>query len=82
MIVPGCNGDADTVGDGFDDFCIRPQTNDTLVIAGDEGFPADAFPLQACQGDCDEDADCDEGRLLPGRCLRTSSPSNVEALRT
>ena len=55
--VPGCLGNADQVGDGFDDFCIKPQTDDTLVIAGDEGFPTSAFPLQRCQGDCDTDAD-------------------------
>lgn len=55
--VPGCLGDAATVGDGFDDFCIKPQTDDTLVIVGDEGIPASSFPLGKCQGDCDIDDD-------------------------
>ncbi|KAL3935709.1 MAG: hypothetical protein SGBAC_008824 [Bacillariaceae sp.] len=59
--VPGCLGDAATVGDGFDDFCIKPQTDDTLVIVGDEGIPASSFPLGKCQGDCDIDDDCAEG---------------------
>jgi hypothetical protein len=48
--VPGCSGDADLVGDGFDDFCIKPQTANTLVVVGDEDIPASAFPLGECQG--------------------------------
>ena len=55
--VPGCLGNADQVGDGFDDFCIKPQTEDTLIIVGDEGIPASAFPLGKCKGDCDIDDD-------------------------
>ena len=31
-----------------------------LVNVGDEGEPADAFPLGRCEGDCDEDDDCAE----------------------
>lgn len=30
-----------------------------MVIAGDEDKPASAYPLQRCEGDCDEDFDCD-----------------------
>lgn len=48
--VPGCSGDADFVGDGFDDFCIQPADLFTLVVIGDEGIPATAFPLGQCQG--------------------------------
>lgn len=33
----------------------------TLTIAGDNGEPASAFPLQVCQADCDVDSDCAEG---------------------
>lgn len=29
-----------------------------LVLAGDNGDPADAFPLGECQGDCDNDGQC------------------------
>ena len=30
----------------------------TLEIAGNDGSPGLAFPLQACKGDCDADTDC------------------------
>lgn len=44
-------------------------TPGTLVLVGDDADvdgvfePASAFPLQACQGDCDTNADCDDGLL-------------------
>lgn len=34
-----------------------------LVDIADDGFPSDAYPLRECQGDCDDDDDC-EGALL------------------
>jgi len=37
------------------------------VIAGDEGEPADAFPLGLCQGDCDGDDECAEGLVCLDR---------------
>mmetsp|Transcript_14348 Transcript_14348/g.34757 ORF Transcript_14348/g.34757 Transcript_14348/m.34757 type:complete len:269 (-) Transcript_14348:761-1567(-) len=59
--VQGCFGDPDSIGNGSLDFCIQPQDANTLVIVGDEGFPASAFPLNQCQGDCDADNDCAQG---------------------
>eukprot|EP00980_Cylindrotheca_fusiformis_P016492 scaffold4914_cov108-Cylindrotheca_fusiformis.AAC.4 len=61
--VPGCSGDADFIGDGFDNFCVRPESSITLVITGDNGVPADAFPLGQCRGDCDADEDCADGLI-------------------
>lgn len=55
--VAGCFGDPDVIGNGSLDFCIQPQDSSTLVIVGDEGIPASAFPLDQCQGDCDADND-------------------------
>ena len=51
-IPPGCIG----VGEGDKDYCYVPTDPDTLVIMGDEDLGS--FPLQLCQGDCDDDADC------------------------
>jgi hypothetical protein len=56
--VPGCDGNADLINQGDDDFCIRPPTPNTLVVRGDDTndgiqFPAGAFPLGECEGDCD-----------------------------
>lgn len=36
-------------------------TNGTLAVVGNNGEPADAFPLGLCQGDCDDDDQCQEG---------------------
>jgi len=55
--VPGCTGDAFQIGNGDDDFCIQASSN-TLNYRGDNGQPANAFPLGACQGDCDDDSEC------------------------
>ncbi|CAJ1964753.1 unnamed protein product [Cylindrotheca closterium] len=60
--VPGCSGDAFQIGNGDDDFCIQASAN-TLNFRGDNGQPASAFPLGACQGDCDTDAEC-AGNLI------------------
>ena len=52
-VVPGCSGlPTDSV-----DYCVKPEANQ-LVLMGDNGSPSNAFPLQACQGDCDSDSDC------------------------
>lgn len=32
-----------------------------LVTVGSDGSPASAYPLQKCQGDCDDDSDCQSG---------------------
>jgi hypothetical protein len=34
-----------------------------LQVLGDNGDPADAYPLPECAGDCDEDSDCAEGLI-------------------
>jgi hypothetical protein len=52
-----------------------PTAPGTLVITGDNGTPASAFPMNLCEGDCDKDADCfgnlicfqrDTGNDVPG----------------
>ena len=35
----------------------------SLEVVGQNGNPASAFPLQLCQGDCDDDDECDEGMV-------------------
>lgn len=37
-----------------------PPSNE-LVIEGNDGSPAEAFPLNKCQGDCDNDSECARG---------------------
>ena len=39
------------------------QSLPPLTYPGDNGSPADAFPLAACEGDCDSDADCASGLI-------------------
>jgi hypothetical protein len=51
--VRGCSG----VPTDSNDYCVKPRENE-LVLMGDNGRPSNAFPLQACQGDCDSDSDC------------------------
>ena len=40
-----------------------PVASGTLAITGDDNVPPDAFPMNICEGDCDEDADC-SGNLV------------------
>jgi len=54
--VPGCQGS----GESGKDYCFKPTPID-LIIMGDNNDPEHAFPLMSCQGDCDEDSDCEEG---------------------
>lgn len=70
--VPGCSGDAFQIGNGDDDFCIQASSN-TLNFRGDNGQPANAFPLGNCQGDCDSDEEC-AGSL---RCFIRNEFENV-----
>ncbi|KAL7534733.1 hypothetical protein ACHAXR_006052, partial [Thalassiosira sp. AJA248-18] len=49
--VPGCNG----LGANGQNYCRCPS----LVHVGDNGSPAEAFPLGLCEGDCDDDNDCE-----------------------
>ena len=46
-----------SIGPGAGSLSPLPQPA-MLEIAGNDGSPGYAFPLQACQGDCDDDADC------------------------
>jgi hypothetical protein len=66
--IPGCDGS----GSSGTDYCYTPPAG-ILVFAGDEELPFDAFPLQACQGDCDYDSDC-QGFLM---CFQRSGTETV-----
>ena len=35
------------------------QLATSLEVAGEDGSPSSAYPLQKCQGDCDDDSDCE-----------------------
>jgi hypothetical protein len=59
--VPGCFGDP-TPGN---DYCVLPKEGE-LVLRGNDELPADKFPLDKCEGDCDYDSEC-EGDL---RCYQ------------
>lgn len=52
--IPGC------VGSGVSgyDYCFARQSDLHLWKVGDNGIPASGFPLQECEGDCDDDSDC------------------------
>ena len=66
--VPGCSGvPTDSV-----DYCVKPEENQ-LVLMGNNGSPSNTFPLQACQGDCDNDSDC-EGSL---KCFQRDGTEEV-----
>lgn len=56
--IPGCKG----VGDSGTDYCFERPEN-YLWKTGDNGSPAESFPLGKCDGDCDRDSDCAEGLL-------------------
>ena len=66
--APGCGGGR---SDGSKtDYCYDPNVGGggqddgvggdgpSITRKGNNGRPADAFPLQECQGDCDRDSDC------------------------
>ena len=46
--VPGCEG----TGQSGYDYCIDRPTANTLIVNGDNGVPAEHFPLGFCEGDC------------------------------
>jgi len=70
--VPGCTGDADEIGNGDFNFCIKPPSNQ-LIILGYQGSPSNAYPLRECAGDCDTDADCGNGLF----CFERNGSENV-----
>lgn len=58
----------------------------SLAIVGNNGYPAQAFPLSECQGDCDSDLECqdslvclqrDAGDPVPG-CLGSDDASRTD----
>jgi hypothetical protein len=66
--VPSCSGE----GVSGNNYCYTPPPGE-LVISGNNNDPASAFPLQLCEGDCDEDFDCD-GDMI---CLQRNSGDPV-----
>jgi len=50
-----------------------PPTKD-LIKVGNDGSPANVFPLGECQGDCDSDSDCQPGLLCFQRNGKTPVP--------
>jgi hypothetical protein len=75
--VPGCRG----LGISGTDYCYDaggdgddiPTDSTTLTIYGDNGTPANAFPLGKCQGECDKDSDCRSGL----RCFQRTGTQTV-----
>lgn len=64
VTVMPTDGDNDMVtgGDMGDD--IPPSEEmPMLSVVGQDGNPAEVFPLGLCQGDCDSDAECGEGLM-------------------
>jgi len=60
--VPGCSAATDL----SKNYCYVPPIGQ-LVRAGDNGYPASAFPLKKCQSDCDSDSDCASGLVCKQR---------------
>lgn len=69
----GCSGDADGIASRSEDFCIRPPTENYLVILGDDDH-IEAYPLPACAGDCDDDSDCRDNLVC---IVRTNMTQNA-----
>ena len=67
--IPGCIGTATSTSD---DYCFQKPPN-YLYRMGNDGAPAENFPLQLCEGDCDTDAEC-EGDL---KCFIFDAPEEV-----
>jgi hypothetical protein len=71
--VPGCTGE----GLESTDYCYDPMSDvpedSPLVDVGDNGVPADQFPLGECEGDCDGDSEC-QGDL---QCFQRSGLTPV-----
>jgi len=66
----------------------RPDGSGTMItddikplqVPGNNGEPADAFPLQNCQGDCDDDSECAEGLFCWLRDYEDKVPGCVGGL--
>ena len=51
-----------------------PVPSGNLVVAGDNGSPSSVFPLQRCQGDCDDDNECAVGLVCFQRSMGQAVP--------
>lgn len=61
--VPGCAGD----GTKGTDYCAERPNENYLWIMGNNGVPADRFPLGPCEGDCDNASECQDGLICQKR---------------
>ena len=52
----------------------RELQTPSLTDAGNDNDPVSAFPLGNCEGDCDTDADCEEGLICFQRNRYTPVP--------
>ena len=57
--VPGCPGEAAASVD----FCAVRSTENTVWLKGDNKSPSANFPLGLCEGDCDDDTECQPGLI-------------------
>jgi hypothetical protein len=57
LAVPGCKGTPES-GTGY---CVVPQDDQVVLMGDDDLLHAEFFPPGECQGDCDDDSDCQEG---------------------
>ncbi|KAL7544210.1 hypothetical protein ACHAWF_007590 [Thalassiosira exigua] len=57
--VPGCTGDGSSKKT---DYCIQSKIKE-LKKVGNDGQPRNAYPLGECEGDCDDDWEC-QGHLV------------------
>jgi hypothetical protein len=75
--VPGCLGETDPTT--TTDFCFDPLDipEGELVIVGNNSVPAALFPLQKCQGDCDNDSDCVDGLVCFQRGTQPTVPGCI-----
>lgn len=67
--VPGCIGGSSDTTDT--DYCSHGGI--WIKKVGDDGFPTEFFPLDVCQGDCDNDDEC-KGDLV---CLKRNGGDEV-----
>ena len=64
--VPGCSGQ----GLSGKDYCYRRLTENTYWSIGNNGIPAESYPLGLCEGDCDGD-DCQPGLVCVSITIET-----------
>jgi hypothetical protein len=61
-----------TISENVTDYCVVPEDGG-LVLVGDDDKPEDKFPLGNCEGECDEDSDCEEGL----QCFQRSNYNQI-----